>query len=907
MAIETTPDRVASVLAQLRTAVQAAAAQQLTVLHQARQEHSHSDLLLPPDLALDVLAPGSAALKQTIEEAILQQYGSTGPTEDDTAGPAEQTALRDIVQYDLLSLEGRKLVFSSRLNNLQTSSTLSLQDARDLYDRLDVILDLEMHGLTESSFALTVHQEILERLPVAACIQHFDYIESRVDALTKGLVPSKGKGLVLLRFCNELLRRLSKPSSRHTVFAGRILSFLSSVFPLGERSGVNLRGDFNVDNRTLIDEDVAEGTTSSSEPQEAAATAESTSDSAEAERGERRLRSREAAAQAQRDKDAHLLQSAKSTAFYRLFWGAQQWFANPAVLLNEKLAAQTDITIPSDAVDPAPEGAKDGMKRFRTVTRYILDVFGAVQRREKELAGQASSEEDRSAFQGAKREAESQPLAGRDLDIVGRKRPRKETDAANGSAPPSGDGEDDAYFPKYLTGKNLIEYELRDASFRRQVLVQHLILYQYLLSFSASGREKAKGWKNAALAHTVSYALDESDDRWLRDTWREILGLIRDTSSEGRNYTLAALQILKHEARWIGWKADSCPPIDRPAMNDEQIKSFTNARKIVSRPLRPYPFALGTAALSRLWENGVRVPERTMRTMEDASGMEIQVETDGLDDLEMGPMIPSLESYALQIKIIEDKQAKRREELEWPAPRPFVITPIVPASVRQQERERTAREDKDPQIADLERDRAVQAWRAMRMARTLHLDLFGKVQCESTAPNGGVAVGMRIDDVTRLMQSVEKQENGIPIVPSVLAPPPQHPKKAGDDGAGKTPKEEVVVEEKKKEDDGAVGASPAAQGDAKLGTAIAEDAQAAKPSDRAVEDAAAIGAAQATQDVEMKGSAEDAHGHIRGSEAETEGEAAAEPSSGAPTDAQIATSGADVKMEEAQGAKDAHE
>ncbi len=59
---------------------------------------------------------------------------------------------------------------------------------------------------------------------------------------------------MLLRTCNELLRRLSKPSQHHTVFAGRVLSLLAAVFPLGERSGVNLRGDFNVENKTHIEE-----------------------------------------------------------------------------------------------------------------------------------------------------------------------------------------------------------------------------------------------------------------------------------------------------------------------------------------------------------------------------------------------------------------------------------------------------------------------------------------------------------------------------------------------------------------------------------------------------------------------------------------------------------------------------
>jgi len=57
------------------------------------------------------------------------------------------------------------------------------------------------------------------------------------------MVPQKGKALVLLRTLNDLLRRLSKTGNM-TLFCGRILTFLSGVFPLGERSGVNLRGEY---------------------------------------------------------------------------------------------------------------------------------------------------------------------------------------------------------------------------------------------------------------------------------------------------------------------------------------------------------------------------------------------------------------------------------------------------------------------------------------------------------------------------------------------------------------------------------------------------------------------------------------------------------------------------------------
>lgn len=65
----------------------------------------------------------------------------------------------------------------------------------------------------------------------------------QASRLTQGMVPQKGKALILLRTLNDLLRRLSKTGST-TMFCGRILAFLSGVFPLGERSGVNLRGEY---------------------------------------------------------------------------------------------------------------------------------------------------------------------------------------------------------------------------------------------------------------------------------------------------------------------------------------------------------------------------------------------------------------------------------------------------------------------------------------------------------------------------------------------------------------------------------------------------------------------------------------------------------------------------------------
>lgn len=95
----------------------------------------------------------------------------------------------------------------------------------------------------EQIFPFNLLYELLETQTIASCAHVFAWIESRADRLTEGMIPQKGKALVLLRTLNDLLRRLSKMGST-TLFCGRILTFLSQVFPLGERSGVNLRGEY---------------------------------------------------------------------------------------------------------------------------------------------------------------------------------------------------------------------------------------------------------------------------------------------------------------------------------------------------------------------------------------------------------------------------------------------------------------------------------------------------------------------------------------------------------------------------------------------------------------------------------------------------------------------------------------
>ncbi|KAH9949329.1 UDP-glucose 4-epimerase [Amylocystis lapponica] len=113
----------------------------------------------------------------------------------------------------------------------------------DLRDRLDLVLTFTEHDVCEQVFPFNVLYDLLETQTIASCSHIFSWIEERTDRLIEGMVPQKGKALVLLRTLNDLLRRLSKKGAT-TLFCGRILTFLSRVFPLGERSGVNLRGEY---------------------------------------------------------------------------------------------------------------------------------------------------------------------------------------------------------------------------------------------------------------------------------------------------------------------------------------------------------------------------------------------------------------------------------------------------------------------------------------------------------------------------------------------------------------------------------------------------------------------------------------------------------------------------------------
>ncbi|KAF7436248.1 hypothetical protein PC9H_003077 [Pleurotus ostreatus] len=172
--------------------------------------------------------------------------------------PATQESLDRLVEKALqdtkgkASLENRKSIWEYLLKNeilnfaCKEGQALKAKDLvyyDNLRHRLDLALTFTEHDACDQTFPFVVLADVLETQTIASCSHVFSWLESRSQRLTAGMVPQKGKALYLLRTLNDLLRRLSKMGS-NTIFCGRILTFLSTVFPLGERSGVNLRGEY---------------------------------------------------------------------------------------------------------------------------------------------------------------------------------------------------------------------------------------------------------------------------------------------------------------------------------------------------------------------------------------------------------------------------------------------------------------------------------------------------------------------------------------------------------------------------------------------------------------------------------------------------------------------------------------
>lgn len=412
----------------------------------------------------------------------------------------------------------------------------------------------------------------------------------------------ESKKLVILRTCNELLRRLSR--AEDTAFCGRVFIYMFQSFPLGDKSSVNLRGEYHVENVTTYDQTPApaEDGADKMEVDPPAADSQATDDSKSVSFSKDR---------ATRDADQ----------LYPTFWSLQHYFSQPKELFERtkfdsfKKGLQETMTFfqPYDSKAPPkgpPKPVEDTKKRRRT-------------------------EEDNDDYDFAH-----------------------------------------TFNPKYLTSRDLFELEVSDLVFRRNILVQALIIMDFLLNLSAKFREKLKTIEkpNQSVMYK-EHTLSPADEEWVLTTKASIADYLK-RDSDGPFFHRMVDSVLSRDKNWVAWKIESCPPIQLPAIQpDAYLESKKTLKKITQRKrMRPTP--MGSLDLKFLEQAD---PVVNMERLKNSERYQL----------------PSLISF-------KDKIAEDELEIEMPTT-----------------------EDSGREAI---KGKASKSWRALRIARTSKLVVFDKIE-----------------------------------------------------------------------------------------------------------------------------------------------------------------------------------
>ncbi|XP_019963041.1 THO complex subunit 1 [Paralichthys olivaceus] len=364
-------------------------------------------------------------------------------------------------------------------------------------------IDGVKEGICSATTPFILLGDVLDCLPLDQCDKIFSFVEDNVSTWKSNSFYSAGKNY-LLRMCNDLLRRLSK--SQNTVFCGRIQLFLARLFPLSEKSGLNLQSQFNLDNVTVFNKSEQDSTLGQKPSEEK-------EDGMEVEEGE--MGEDDAPAPCSIPIDYNL---------YRKFWTLQDYFRNP-VQCYEKFSWMTFL--------------KYSDETLAVFKSYKLDDMQASKRKLEELRAS---------------------------------------------------GGEHVYFAKFLTSEKLMDLQLSDSNFRRHILLQYLILFQYL-----KGQVKFK---------SSSCMLNDDQTAWIEETTKLVYQLLKEIPPDGDKFGTMLEHILNTEDNWNAWKNEGCPSFVKERVVDDKPKRPTRKRQAPEDFLGKGPdrkIFMGNDELTRLW------------------------------------------------------------------------------------------------------------------------------------------------------------------------------------------------------------------------------------------------------------------------------------------------------------------
>ncbi|KAF2473142.1 nuclear matrix protein [Lindgomyces ingoldianus] len=510
----------------------------------------------------------------------------------------------------MIAIEGAaKHVFYSIL----ASALIDDPSFVSIWNLLDILQYCGDRDECSSSLVLLLIEELLDDRDLDGCKIVFNYLESRRETIIAH--NSKNKDLVILRSCNELLRRLSRADD--AVFCGRVYVFLFQSFPLGDKSSVNLRGTFHVENVTTFEDYLkTEDEDEDSMQVDSSLSVKDVKDARSTPKSEER--------------DSKLTtvkpEGQKSTAMdinelYSYFWSMQGSFSNPPRLF---------------------EG--DNFKQFQKNLEATLTKFKEVPK--------VIQTGDSDSKRGTK---------------------RKLDDDNNELA--------STFNPKYLTSRDLFKLELSDLAFQRHILVQALILIDFLFSLTEKAKKKPY-YLNAQKAMQYSYTLRDEDAEWALGIKNSIANYLQD-GPDGKFYYRMVDTVLSRDKNWVRWKMENCQPFTRDRV---PTKDFLVAKSGASK-------GVNSRKISKPWsEDGTL---GFLSSTDDEKGLR------QLRQLKLAQRldVPSAETYVSRVPFTEPGQEIDQEMV-------------------------TSEEEKRQK----EEHKTSNTWRALRIASRSRLSLFDRLE-----------------------------------------------------------------------------------------------------------------------------------------------------------------------------------
>ncbi|GAP89208.1 putative guanylate kinase [Rosellinia necatrix] len=496
------------------------------------QASATADLLRDALMHAQAIKP-AAAIEPPLTKSHFEAFVARLPTVLASAAPGSVGQGRDSEKarlYAAVETAARR-IFSSMIASISIDTPEFVQ-VWNLFDFLSILSDNEQ---CDPALLFWLVEELLDSQTVDGCRKVFDFLESRRERITaKNL---KQKSLVILRSCNDLLRRLSR--AEDAAFCGRVYIFMFQSIPPGDRSSVNLRGEYHVENVTSFEGIPVASDGLSVDEMDVDPDVDALKNDGKDTRPTVKAVSFESKSKAESDKPLD------TDSLYPVFWSLQYFFSQPTTLF-----------------DPAE------LAKFKGGIEATMSAFEAVEKIQKTTKGP-----DEYKLIPQKRKAAE---ANHDLRSTNNN-------------------------PKYLTSRELFELEISDLYFRRHILIQAFIILDFLLSLTPQARAKISNVLQNRSVVYADKNLGEDDAKWAKSMKDRITSYIQ-ADSDGFFFFRVVESVISRDKGWVRWKVENCPPIERPSVSPTEFNAAKAGAKRLATSRRPKA-GLNSLSLAFMDEN----------------------------------------------------------------------------------------------------------------------------------------------------------------------------------------------------------------------------------------------------------------------------------------------------------------